>query len=189
MAETRYAAIHAWFDKHRLPWTDAIVKYLDDLGLETIEDLKLLGVEQRKKLFEGEKFIVKQRANLAFENLNRDEFVFKQSSPDIPLADAPPPAPTGNSKRSHAINDNNSAPPLFDGKKMMFKGFTFVKGKTAEEKKQEREERQRKKAEAAKGTIVVIDDAAPAITTNPGGRPPLYPLFGGSEKGSESSKR
>ena len=53
-----------WFDLHRLPWTEAIQKKLDDEGVGFVEDLKLLKASFVKDLFSTNKPIIKKGQRL-----------------------------------------------------------------------------------------------------------------------------
>lgn len=62
--------LKGWFLRHALPYTDGVCISLDDLGVECVEQLKILPREYFLAMFEGEKFVVKEIAKLAFNKLN-----------------------------------------------------------------------------------------------------------------------
>ena len=68
------------FPHHVLPWNDRISKFLDNLGVVFVEDLKLkLFIKSNiEDLFKDEKPITKSRAAIAWRRLGtKDNFNFK----------------------------------------------------------------------------------------------------------------
>ena len=147
----KHPVLQAWFDRHNLPWTEFVFKELiDKLGVETIEDLKLLLAEEWEGLFSQEKPIIRRRATAAYESLTKEKFVFTQHLPDISSLEDPTPIKTGSNtstRSTRGMHENDISRPSFDPEKgtFLFDNFTYERGQSAEAKKAEREERKRKK--------------------------------------------
>ena len=66
----------------------ATVINLYDEGIEFIEDLKLYPEDVFYELFQSKKFIVKQMAKIAYQELANEEFDFKRATKKICLTNA-----------------------------------------------------------------------------------------------------
>ena len=114
----------------------------------SVEEMKLLPTEMFLDLFAGEKFIVKQKAKLAFDELAVENFNFARCAKNIPLVVGGSPScsisATSTLKTptlsSRALRDNKLGPKL-----TTFPMFSCTMIKTKEKKKLEREERNGKK--------------------------------------------
>jgi len=80
--------IERWFIDHGLPWSQATATNLYDAGIECIEDLKLYPADVFYALFQSEKFIGKQKAKIAYQELANEEFDFKRATTNIHLTSA-----------------------------------------------------------------------------------------------------
>ena len=82
-----------------MPWDKAIAGRLDELGVELVEDLKLLTPEHVKILFPSAKFVVKRRADLAWRELGgKNDFVFEPVETPIVLESPSPEPPSKKAK-------------------------------------------------------------------------------------------
>ena len=71
--------VKTWFENHELPFTKDIVQNLNDFGVGTVEDLKLLTARDVAELFSKEKTIVKRKAEIAWRHLGSEQdFEFKK---------------------------------------------------------------------------------------------------------------
>ena len=78
--------VECWFFSHCLPWSDEIVKKLDNLAIGFVEDLKLIKLAAVANLSNGQKEIAKARAELAFHALGgRGDFDFKKVATKNPV--------------------------------------------------------------------------------------------------------
>ena len=77
--------VQGWFERHGLPWSDVIATSLSQDGIERVEEMKLLPAARFLALFSSEKFIVKQKAKLAFDDLAVEKFNFARCAKNIPL--------------------------------------------------------------------------------------------------------
>ena len=77
--------VQGWFERHGLPWSDVIATSLSHDGIERVEEMKLLPADRFLALFSSEKFIVKQKAKLAFDDLAVEKFNFARCAKNIPL--------------------------------------------------------------------------------------------------------
>ena len=129
--------LELWFKNHRLPWNEAVTEVLEDLGIDSVEDLKLLTNKHVDELFPGAKFIVKQRAELAWKDLGGNrEYVFEKKPPPVVLV-LPSPQPPSKKAKYHngqcmSMNKNNLGFSL-----ECFK-FTQTVLKSKQEKKKEK---------------------------------------------------
>jgi len=61
--------LNSWFLAKELPWTTSIQKSLDDLGVDSVQDVKTMKPEEWKALFANEKLIQQRKAEQAYKDL------------------------------------------------------------------------------------------------------------------------
>mmetsp|Transcript_2408 Transcript_2408/g.3396 ORF Transcript_2408/g.3396 Transcript_2408/m.3396 type:complete len:99 (-) Transcript_2408:772-1068(-) len=71
-------AIEYWFRSNTLPWNDEIEDFLDDMGVETVEQLKFITKDQWDGLFSTEKNVVKLTAQKVYKEYLDEEVDLKK---------------------------------------------------------------------------------------------------------------
>lgn len=107
MPETTDCNLKKWPLDRGLPWSDTIATDFVEKGIECVEDLKLLPADLFHELFASQKFIVKQKAKMAYRELASEEFDFKRQAKRINLAsekDTDTPSPSAAKKSSQALS-------------------------------------------------------------------------------------
>eukprot|EP00581_Thalassiosira_minuscula_P004192 CAMPEP_0183742890 /NCGR_PEP_ID=MMETSP0737-20130205/64933_1 /TAXON_ID=385413 /ORGANISM="Thalassiosira miniscula, Strain CCMP1093" /LENGTH=188 /DNA_ID=CAMNT_0025978485 /DNA_START=34 /DNA_END=601 /DNA_ORIENTATION=+ len=61
--------LNSWFLAKELQWTTSIQKSLDDLGVDSVQDVKMMKPEEWKALFADEKLIQQRKAEQAYKDL------------------------------------------------------------------------------------------------------------------------
>eukprot|EP00573_Skeletonema_grethae_P000713 CAMPEP_0201688904 /NCGR_PEP_ID=MMETSP0578-20130828/2576_1 /ASSEMBLY_ACC=CAM_ASM_000663 /TAXON_ID=267565 /ORGANISM="Skeletonema grethea, Strain CCMP 1804" /LENGTH=166 /DNA_ID=CAMNT_0048173377 /DNA_START=69 /DNA_END=569 /DNA_ORIENTATION=- len=148
-------AVEYWFRSKTLPWNDEIEDFLDDMGVETVEQLKFITKDQWDGLFSTEKKVVQLTAGMVYDKYLNEAVDLKKCATELHLK----PAAAASLKKTPA----KKAPHKDDGSslKMDSFGFTVMKViKTKEQKKQEKKEfnRKRKAEEQLEGGVDLSDD-------------------------------
>ena len=145
--------LELWFKNHHLPWNEAVTEVLEDLGVDSVKDLKLLTNKHVDELFPGAKFIVKQRAELAWKDLGgKREYVFEKKPPPVVLVSPSPPKKAKHDNgQCMSMKKNNLGPSLEHFK------FTQTVLKSKQEKEKEKEEKEKLQKTRATATIITLD--------------------------------
>ena len=165
MPFTSDSNVQGWFERRSLLWTDAIAAQLLHDGIERVEEMKLLPDDMFLALFSAKKFIVRQKAKLAFDDLAVEKFNFARCANNIPLVVGG--SPFAISVTSTLKTPMLSSPALQDNKLghklMTFPKFSRTMVKTKEEKELEHKERKRqKKRQQTCRTVVALNVNQPA---------------------------
>ena len=132
-------AIEYWFRSNTLPWNDEIEDFLDDMGVETVEQLKFITKDQWDGLFSTEKKVVQLTAGMVYDKYLNEAVDLKKCATELHLK----PAAAASLKKTPA----KKAPHKDDGSSLKMDSFGFMVKviKTKEQKKQEKKERNRKR--------------------------------------------
>mmetsp|Transcript_5505 Transcript_5505/g.7701 ORF Transcript_5505/g.7701 Transcript_5505/m.7701 type:complete len:192 (+) Transcript_5505:28-603(+) len=130
-------AVEYWFRSKTLPWNQEIEDFLDDKGVETVEQLKLLTKDQWIGLFSTAKDIVKLTAEKVYNDYLDEEIDLKKCATELHLKPAPSVKNTAEKKAPH--KDDGSS------KKMDTFGFTVTVTKTKDQKIKEKKIRDKKR--------------------------------------------
>jgi hypothetical protein len=102
-------SIQQFFTMHGLPWSKSTQKYLEEMGADSVEILKLMEQSEWESIFANEKPLIRRLAVKVFEDLRKEKVQTMKCATTIPFNKNPNNNvnPSSGQKRKHHTNEIN----------------------------------------------------------------------------------